>query len=397
MTVPHISDIVRGQLEKASAYAFAGYDPYDGLNSRLFASTPLSRWPIARLAWLQFHKRSPINFRKLLFVPRRRNPKGIALFALGLIADWQTTQCSAPLENGIELGHWLLDNRCDEKKWKHSAWGYHFDWEARAFYVPVGTPNAITTCYVAMALYALAEASGGDRFLGAAIDAGRFIDAALFTRRDGQTYYAYIPGKTAFVHNANLWASAIAAQSASHTGSRDMRERALAAARQSAGMQATDGSWTYGTLPHHGFIDGFHTGYNLEALKMISGSLGVDEFDPVIKKGLQYYKRTFLSAEGAVKYYDKSLYPIDMHSIAQAIITLLKVGGRDEDVAWAEKIARWGIQEMYLSAKKRFRYQKHHFYSNNIDYTRWTQAWSYYSLSLLNRNIAERQRQNEPD
>ena len=171
---------------------------------------------------------------------------------------------------------------------------------------------------------------------------------------------------------------------------KDMRERALAAAHQSAGMQAADGSWVYGTLPHHGFIDGFHTGYNLEALKMISDVFGIDDFDTAIEDGFRYYKQTFLTPDGSVKYYDNSLYPIDMHSIAQAIITLLKVGGTEEDMARAEKIARWGIDEMYLPAKKRFRYQKHRFYSNNIDYTRWTQAWSYYSLSLLNRKIIER-------
>lgn len=382
-------EITNNLLQQSRKYDFAGYDPFDGLNSNIFQATPLYRWPLARLAWLQFHKRSPINFRKPSLIPRRRNPKGVALFVLGMMEEWQATHNDALLEITTELGNWLLDNRCDANTWQHSAWGYHFDWEARAFYVPVGTPNAITTCYVAMALYSLADATGDDRFLSAAIDTGKFIDTTLFTQRDGQTYYAYIPGKTAFVQNANLWASALVAKSASLTGSKDMRERALTTARQSVDMQAADGSWTYGTLPHHHFIDGFHTGYNLEALKMISDVLKIEDFNPAIQKGFRYYKRTFLEPNGAVKYYDNSLFPIDMHSIAQAIITLLKVGGTDEDLIWAEKISHWGIKEMYLPSKKRFRYQKHRFYSNNIDYSRWTQAWSYYSFSLLNRCIAE--------
>ncbi len=31
---------------------FAGWDPYDGLNSRVFQSTPLRHSRLARLAWL---------------------------------------------------------------------------------------------------------------------------------------------------------------------------------------------------------------------------------------------------------------------------------------------------------------------------------------------------------
>ena len=45
---------------------FKGYDPYDGLNSRLFNAIPgVSKNRIARLAWIQTFKRSPINLRKV--------------------------------------------------------------------------------------------------------------------------------------------------------------------------------------------------------------------------------------------------------------------------------------------------------------------------------------------
>jgi hypothetical protein len=57
------------------AQNFAGWDPYDGLNSRVFQATPLKHWDLARLAWIQGFKRSPINFRKLLLVPKNTTPK----------------------------------------------------------------------------------------------------------------------------------------------------------------------------------------------------------------------------------------------------------------------------------------------------------------------------------
>ena len=59
---------------------FAGYDPFDGLNSRLFQTSPLKNSRMARLLWTQLFKRSPINFRSLVRVAPERNAKGIALF-----------------------------------------------------------------------------------------------------------------------------------------------------------------------------------------------------------------------------------------------------------------------------------------------------------------------------
>src|SRR5207302_2466510 len=89
------------QLWKWSrAQGLAGYDPYDGLNSRLFQATPFKNSRTARLAWIQFHKRSPINFRSLVGVPRERNAKAIALFALAALADFRRQPAQ---ENEIEV------------------------------------------------------------------------------------------------------------------------------------------------------------------------------------------------------------------------------------------------------------------------------------------------------
>jgi len=71
------------------AQGFAGYDPFDALSSRWFQATPLKNSRAARLAWTQIHKRSPVNLRRLVSVPRERNSKAIALFALSALADYR--------------------------------------------------------------------------------------------------------------------------------------------------------------------------------------------------------------------------------------------------------------------------------------------------------------------
>src|SRR6266581_5452028 len=67
-------------LAYCQANDWAGYDPYDAVNSRLFAALPFLNSRIPRLVLTQALKRSPINLRRLLLVPKTQNPKAIALF-----------------------------------------------------------------------------------------------------------------------------------------------------------------------------------------------------------------------------------------------------------------------------------------------------------------------------
>src|SRR5258706_15907774 len=68
---------------------FAGYDPFDALNSRVFQLTPLNHSRTARLIWTQAIKRFPLNLRPLALVPPEKNSKGLALFALATLATYR--------------------------------------------------------------------------------------------------------------------------------------------------------------------------------------------------------------------------------------------------------------------------------------------------------------------
>jgi len=273
----------------------------------------------------------------------------------------------------------------------HSCWGYHFDWQARAFYVPAGKPNIITTCYVARALFDLGQLTSDQGLMEIALDTGRFISTHLYTENDGRSFYAYIPGEQAFVHNASLWGAAWCAFAGKQLGDDALVLQALHVARQSVQEQAADGSWVYGARRHHQFIDGFHTGYNLEALSMLRDATQLSEFDASISKGYKYYVKTFFTDDGTAKYYNNDMYPIDMHSFAQAVFTMLKVGGSDADLQLCGKVIQRAIDLMYLPDKHQFIYQKTRWLSNRINYTRWTQAWAYYALAFYNRYCTERE------
>lgn len=368
---------------------YKGHDPFDLLNSRIFRFSFLYKSHFLRLIWLQLGKRLPINPRALLLVPKKRNPKGIGLVILGLVNDYHRTGDSLLLDEANELGDWLLEEVSNPDSWGDSCWGYHFDWQARAFYVPAGKPNIITTCYVARALFELGKATGNESFVAASLGAARFISRHLYTEADGRCFYAYIPGESAFVHNASLWGAAWCGFAGKELGDETLMAQALKVARQSVKEQLEDGSWVYGSRHHHQFKDGFHTGYNLEALNLLRDALQTDEFDECIAKGYRHYVETFFEADGTAKYYDNSVYPLDMHSFAQSIFTLLKVGGRPEDLAFCEKVIQRAIELMYIPSTGLFIYQKTRQFTNRINYMRWTQAWAYCSFSFYNRFRAE--------
>ena len=379
MNIEKINQQLLDNLHKEN---FAGYDVFDGLNSALLKTTGLYKIPIARLAWIQFFKRSPVNFRRLVGVPKRRNPKGIALVILGLLEDYTRKGDSKYLKEATGLGDWLLDNRSDPNRWQHHCWGYHFPWEARAFHVPIGKPNIITTCYVVRSLWELRSQGGDMKFMEAANDAGCFIAEKLYTEDEGRCFFAYIPGETTFVHNASLWGAAIVAKTAQLLNNEKMSTLAYKICMQSVREQMDNGAWPYGSRSHHGFIDGFHTGYNLEALDMARQVFNTSEFDESINKGLAFYRNNFFLSDGMPKYYHNSIYPIDMHLVSQAVLTLIKVGRTEEDQKLAEKTIKWAIDHMYLERNGYFRYQITRWFKNNICYMRWTQAWAYYSLAF---------------
>ena len=385
--LPNLPLINSELLGDAQRNSYAGQDPFDGLNSLIFKAIPNLKQGLIGLAWIQFHKRSIFNFRSWLGVPKGRNPKGIGLFILGLLEDYKRTNDKSYLNEAINLGDWLLTQQSDKATWQHACWGYHFDWNARAFFVPIGKPNVITTIYVSQALYALGEVTGDNAYTSIALDSAHFIVKTLYSEIDGRQFFAYIPGEETFVHNASLWGAAWVAFVAKVTNNNAYKELALKVARQSVSEQAKDGSWVYGARHHHQFIDGFHTGYNLEALHALRTALQTTEFDAPITLGLAYYKKELFEQDGTAKYYNTNRYPLDMHSVSQAVLTLLKVSGKKEDVELAGKIIQRSIDTLFMPNKKRFVYQKHEHFSNKINYIRWTQAWVYYSFAYYNRQL----------
>jgi hypothetical protein len=354
---------------------YRGWDLFDGLNSTVFKKSLFYQSELIRLLWIQVFKRSPVNLRSLARVPKDYNAKGLGLFVSGLIYSGKLNEAKRIMDRLLIMTCPGYDGIC---------WGYNFDWQARAFYVPVGKPNMVTTVFVANAFLDYFDATGDRNALDTGIEACEFILNHLIQFEDKDSLcFAYIPGEKARVHNASMMGAALLVRICTYSKHSDYLEKSRKAMAYSLAALNQDHSWPYGELHHHQFIDSFHTGFNLVALKTWIDFTGEKVWEEKLIPAYRYYIDTFWLDDGCPKYYNNSLYPIDIHCSAQGIVTCLKLAEYDErSIDFAIKIANWTIKNMQDS-KGFFYYQKTRFFTNRIPYIRWSQAWMFYAFSLL--------------
>ena len=363
---------------------FAGHDPFDALNSRLFQATPLANSRAARLAWTQLLKRSPADLRAVALVPAERNSKGIALFALAQLATYRRLRTDAAAQQARNLLSMLLSMRVEGCS--GAAWGYNFDWQSRNFFAPRGTPTIVPTAFAARALIEAATVLNDDEYLNTARSVCDFILRDLPRTVDTETEvcFSYAPNSSTHIFNASLLAAEVIACVGQLIDDAALCREAERAVRYVVNQQQPDGSWTYGTEPNQSWIDNFHTAYILFSLKRIITACSLNEdFRTALERGYRYWRETFFLADGWPKYYHDDAYPADAHAGASAIVTLLECRDLDETAAtMAQQIASWTIHNL-RDPRGYFYYQRRRFYTVRKPYMRWTQAWMLYALARL--------------
>ncbi|HVM60879.1 MAG TPA: hypothetical protein VMV72_08430 [Verrucomicrobiae bacterium] len=308
-----------------------GYDPYDALNSPVACLLP---GKLARQAWTQLHRRSPVNLRPFCGIRPTLNPKALALAALG---------------SGD--GRWL--DELERLRTSQGGWGYPFAWQSRAFYAPRGTPNLICTAFAARAYERLERACDIS-----------FLEKNLLRERAGERWLTYVLHSDTQVHNVNMVGAAL-------LGRKDCLEFSVK-------RQRADGSWWYGESENQHWIDNFHTGYSLVALKDYEAKTGDRGFADSAARGFAFWEKTFWRADGAPRYYHNADHPFDTHCSAQGIVTFLAFGRVEQAV----HVAEWAVENMW-DTRGFFWYQRGQRGINRLCYMRWTQAWMYYALAEL--------------
>lgn len=361
-----------------------GWDPYDGLNSLLFRALPLKRWRFCRLAWIQFFKRLPVNLRSLAAVPREENPKGLALFASGLVRLRQA---------GVD---WIVEDDIDRVFDRLEAlrspgygswcWGYNFDWQGRAFFVGRFQPNAVATTFAAHAFLDRADA-GMDGGMGPKVARSACDFLLEHLKRPCESAhkvcFSYTPFDTAQVHNINFLVAALMARVAARDGDQSLADWARRALAFSLQGQLDDGSWPYGAAAYQDWIDHFHTCYNLLALDDCRRRLQTGDYDEALERGLTFYVGHLFRDDGLPRPDTRAVWPIDIHSVALALMALTRFADRAPACRERrEKIVEWALAAMQ-DRRGFFYYQKRAHSIVRIPYMRWSQGWMFEALSHL--------------
>lgn len=367
-------------LEQLRAYVesqgYAGWDPYDALNSRLVRGLCLGgKW--SRIAATQGMKRCPINLRKLFGVPKGVNPKALGLFLRG----YSRLYALNPEAETMERMRFLAA-RLEELKsvgFTGHGWGYNFDWQSRAFFLPKGTPTAVNTAFIGHALVEAWKATREEGFLRLAIPAADFLAGGLRRLKGPRGFcFSYTPIDEYAVHNANLLAASLLSRVGKITSRNEQMDLAREAAAYSMHFQREDGSWYYSEWEEARFIDSFHTGFNLEALRLMLEDGTAEDYREGYDKGVRFYREHFFCGDGTPKYYHDKKYPLDIHAAAQAVAFFSR-GGREEREL-ARKVVSWTLKHM-RSEKGYFYYQRGRWWVNRIPYMRWAQAWAFRALA----------------
>jgi uncharacterized protein YyaL (SSP411 family) len=387
---PNLEKIYGELFSYCKTEDFAGHDPFDGLNSSLFQSTPLKFVSPARLAWLQMIKRSSKDLRSTLRVPKGVNPKGLALFVLAELSRFRASGESAHADEARLLADRLIETKIVHKITggvSTTAFGYNFDWQSRSFYAPMGTPAIVPTAFASQALVEMYEVFDDDRYLTAATEICEFILNGLIRSSDSddEVCFSYTPNDKTVIYNSSLLAGESLARAGAITQDAEYLDMAAKTARFVTRRQRGDGSWVYGTNASQAWSDNFHTAYVLLSLFRISSmipELRSETYEP-IKTGVDFWLENFFLEDGSPKYYSNEVYPIDIHSAAVAIAALAELNAIDNRMLpLARKVAEWTIENM-RSTDGYFYYQIRKDRVVKTPFMRWGQAWMAYALSRL--------------
>jgi hypothetical protein len=299
-------------------HRWAGSDQYDALNATRVPGA-LVRHPLSRRLLIQAVKRSPVDLRPPLGIPPGRNAVSLAWAISAYAAGARCLEAEIARERALQAAGELELLR--SRSHPEPCWGYHFDFQSRVFFYPAGAPNTIATAFAALALLDAHRLCGDGRLLELAHGAGEFfLRRVPLTRDPPGAFFGYLAGDRAPIHNSNLLVCALLARLHRLTGDRRMAQAAREGVRWSVARQRPDGSWPYGERANLRWVDGFHTGYVLDAL-LTCLQAGFDDLEAPLRRGLDFYRRALILPDGTPRYYATRTYPIDAWCAAQAIQT----------------------------------------------------------------------------
>ena len=351
---------------------FKGYDPYDVLKSPIPFHW-LGKWgPILAI---QATKRSPVNLRPLLGIPKGENPKGI-----GLLLNAYSRMSDPDEELLKKLFERLLDLRT--KDTIGYAWGYDFPWASPVKFLPTWSPTIVVTGFIAQGIYAYYKVTKDPVAMEVLEGISAFMLSLPKTGNENGICFSYSNTMQDVCFNASMLGAEHFARMYSITGDEVSKKLALKATNFTIHHQLKNGAWPY-SLNEKGEarlqID-FHQGFVISSLLEVIEHLKEipDEWNQALIRGVNFYRKEQFTAEGRSFWRWPKEWPTDIHHQAQGIITFSRLG----NIEFAQRIADWTIDNM-RGKDGSFYYRVHRWGKDRTRYMRWGQAWMALALAEL--------------
>lgn len=375
------------KLEKwVEDHDYKGYDPADGLTSFLRPLTLgnlfLDR-VLQQLIW-----RSPINLRPLLGVKPLDSCIGRGYMAWGYLTMLKSTGDDSYKRKAVSCLEWLKSNKAPG--FEHYSWGKMFDFASRGGRQGKFEPITVWTSLIGLTFLDAYEIIGGRAYLEVADSVCRWI----LERPRNLTDSGFCINYTSFgrgdctIHNQSMLGAAMLARTYKLTGNDEYLEAAREAIKYTCTRQLSDGSWYYGEEPKYHWVDNFHTGYNLDALKCYIESTNDRTYEDNLSKGFDFFKKSFFEPTGRPKYYHNRPYPIDIQCASQAIETLANLSAYDESsLPLGMRVARWTIENMQ-DRSGYFYFMQYPLMTLKVPMIHWGQGTMFKAFTLLLSKIA---------
>lgn len=355
-------------LEWARKSNWQSYDPYDGGLSPFVKILPDRGW------WILQHlvRLSPINFRPLLGINKQVNAKSLAHSMQACLKLFRVTKEPDMLSTANQLADWLL--KLAVWKGDNCSWNYPFPYITRGLTCRKGT-NIVNTSFVALALLDAYEEFREKKYLETILGAARFIfyNIGYHDYKDGRICFYYAPRAkdTLSIHNANLVAATLFCRVGELYNNNVYKKLALAATNYTLDYQLPDGLWHYSERPGLKWIDCFHTGFVLDALKLISDSVRHEAYYSALNRGMEGFKKFFYN-NGKITHFLNKPYPEDIRSYAQFIQTAVLFSKYNSDwLHFATSATNYTIKTMFSTDGVCY-YRRYRYMTIRTPFIRWS-------------------------
>lgn len=360
---------------------YKGNDPADGLTSFLrplaFGNLFLDRI-LQQLIW-----RSPINLRPLLGVKRLDSFIGRGYIARAYLIMFKLSGDDSYMQKASACLDWLIKNKAPG--FDQYSWGKMFDFASRGGRQNKFEPITVWTSLIGQAFLDAYEITEDRKYLTVADSVCQWILKVPRTQTSSGFCINYTPFDKGdcTIHNQSMLAAAMLVRTAKYSINEEYLRVAREAIKYTCTRQLSDGSWYYGEEPTYHWIDNFHTGYNLDALKSYIELTNDKTYEEKLKLGFSFYKSSFFEYNGRPKYYHNRTYPIDSQCAAQAIDTLTYFSDYDDTaLELAVRVAKWTIDNMQ-DRTGYFYFMRYPLAVLKPPMIHWAQATTYKALAYL--------------